>query len=48
MRTKLAAGLPPFGTTDRTRPVKVTTVEEVQQPELHKWIEEASQTPGWT
>jgi hypothetical protein len=38
---------PPLGTTDRTRYVKVTAVEEVQQPELHKWIEEASRTPGW-
>jgi hypothetical protein len=25
----------------------VTTVEEVQRPELHKWIEEAAHTPGW-
>jgi hypothetical protein len=38
---------PPLGTTDRTRYFKVTTLEEVQRPELHKWIEEASRTPGW-
>jgi hypothetical protein len=38
---------PPLGTTDRTRYIKVATVEEAQQPELHKWIEEASRTPGW-
>ena len=38
---------PPLGTTDRTRYVKVTTVEEAQQPELRDWIEEASRTPGW-
>jgi hypothetical protein len=25
----------------------VTTVEDVQRPELQKWIEEASRTPGW-
>ena len=35
-------------TTDRTRFMTVTTLEEVQRPELHKWIEEASRTPGWT
>lgn len=38
---------PPLGTTDRTRYVKVTAVEDVQRPELQKWIEEASHTPGW-
>jgi hypothetical protein len=39
---------PPLGTTDRTRYIKVTTLEEAQRPELHKWIEEASRTPGCT
>jgi hypothetical protein len=39
---------PPLGTTDRTRYIKVTTLEEAQRPELHTWIEEASRTPGWT
>jgi hypothetical protein len=38
---------PPVGTTDRARYFKVTTLEEVQRPELHMWIEEASHTPGW-
>jgi hypothetical protein len=38
---------PPLGTTDRSRYVKVTTVEELQRPDLHKWIEQASRTPGW-
>jgi hypothetical protein len=38
---------PPLGTTDRARYFKVTTLEDVQRPELHKWIEEASRTPGW-
>ena len=33
---------PSLGTTDRTRYVKVTTLEEVQRPDLHKWIQEAS------
>lgn len=39
---------PPLGTADRTRYVKVTTLEEVHRPELHRWIEEAGCTPGWT
>src|ERR1700735_4824038 len=38
---------PSPGTTDRTRDIKVATVEEVQRPELQKWIEEAGRTPGW-
>ena len=39
---------PPLGTTDRTRYVKVTTVDAARQPKLRNWIEEASCTPGWT
>jgi hypothetical protein len=39
---------PPLGTTDRTRYIKVTSLEEVQRPELQKWIEQAGRTPGWT
>jgi hypothetical protein len=39
---------PPLGTTDRTRYVKVSSLEEAQRPELHKWIEQAGRTPGWT
>jgi hypothetical protein len=38
---------PPLGTADRTRYVKVKSLEEAQQPELKKWIEEAGRTPGW-
>ena len=38
---------PPLGTTDRTRYVKVTTLEEGHRPELHNWIEQAGRTPGW-
>ena len=38
---------PPLGITDRTRYVKVTTADEVQRPELRKWIKEASRTLGW-
>src|ERR1041385_2366638 len=39
---------PPLGTTERTRQLKVTSLAEAQRPELHKGIEEASRTPGWT
>ncbi len=38
---------PPLGSTGRTRYVKVTTLEEAQQPELRQWIEEAARAPGW-
>ncbi len=38
---------PPLGTTDRTRYIKVTSVEEAQRRELQKWIEQAGHTPGW-
>ena len=37
----------PLGTTDRTRYIKVTSLEEAQRPELQKWIEQAGRTPGW-
>src|SRR5436190_13466838 len=33
---------PPLGTADRTRYIKVTTLEEAERPELRKWIEEAT------
>lgn len=38
---------PPLGTADRTRYLKVTTLEEVERPELLNWIAEAGRTPGW-
>jgi hypothetical protein len=39
---------PPLGTADRTRYVKISTLEEVERPELHEWIAQAGRTPGWT
>jgi hypothetical protein len=39
---------PPLGNTDRTRYVKVKTLEEAQAPELRTWIEQAARTPGWS
>jgi hypothetical protein len=41
------ASPPPLGTTDRTRYIKITSLEEAQTPELQKWIEQAGRTPGW-
>jgi hypothetical protein len=38
---------PPLGTADRTRYVKVTSLEDAQRPELLKWMEEAGHTQGW-
>jgi hypothetical protein len=48
---------PPLGTTssgrrstwrsDRSRYVKLTTLEEAQGPEMHRWIEQAGRVPGW-
>lgn len=38
---------PPLGTTDRTRYIKLTSVDEVDRTELHDWIEQAGRTPGW-
>jgi hypothetical protein len=39
---------PPLGTTDRTRDIKVTSLEQAQRPELRTWIAQAGRTPGWT
>jgi hypothetical protein len=38
---------PPLGATDRTRYVKLTTLEEAQGPDMHEWIEQAGGVPGW-
>jgi hypothetical protein len=38
---------PPLGDTDRSRYVKVRTLEETQEPEMRKWIEQAGRVPGW-
>jgi hypothetical protein len=38
---------PPLGTTDRSRYIKVKTLEEAQGPEMHKWVEQAGRVPGW-
>ena len=38
---------PPLGTTDRTRYLKVKTLEEAQGPEMRAWIDQAARVPGW-
>jgi hypothetical protein len=39
---------PPLGTTDRTRYIKVTSLDEAERSELQKWIEQAGRTSGWS
>jgi hypothetical protein len=38
---------PPLGTTDRSRYVKLTTLEEAKGPEIQRWIQQAGSVPGW-
>jgi hypothetical protein len=38
---------PPLGDTDRSRYVKVMTLDEAQRPEMSTWIEQAGRVPGW-
>lgn len=38
---------PPLGDTDRSRYVKLKTLEEAKAPEIREWIEQAGRVPGW-
>jgi hypothetical protein len=38
---------PPLGDTDRSRYVKVKTLEEARRPEMREWIKQAARVPGW-
>jgi hypothetical protein len=38
---------PPLGDTDRSRYVKVKTLEEARGPEMRIWIEQAGRVAGW-
>jgi hypothetical protein len=38
---------PPLGDADRARYIKLKTMDEVEQPELMSWIEQAGRVPGW-
>jgi hypothetical protein len=40
--------VPPLGTTDRSRYVKVKTLEESLAPQMRRWIEQAQRVRGWT
>ena len=39
---------PPLGTTDRSRYIKVKTLEEALGPEMRRWVEQAQRVLGWT
>ena len=41
------ASPPPMGDTDRSRYVKVTTLDEAQRPEMREWVRQAAKFPGW-
>jgi hypothetical protein len=38
---------PPHGETDRSRYVKLRTLDEAKAPEIHRWIQQAGHVPGW-
>jgi hypothetical protein len=38
---------PPLGSDGRDRYAKVTAVEEAQEPQMRKWVEQADRVPGW-
>ena len=38
---------PPLGDIDRSRYVKLTTLDEVQAPMMRTWIEQAGRVRGW-
>lgn len=38
---------PPLGDSDRSRYVKLKTLEEAKAPEVRRWIEQAGRVPGW-
>jgi hypothetical protein len=38
---------PPLGTVDRSRYVKVRSLEEARGPEMHTWLVQAAHVPGW-
>lgn len=38
---------PPLGDCDRSRYVKLTSLEDAQRPEMRSWIEQAATVDGW-
>ena len=41
------ASPPPLGDTDRSRYVKVTSLDEAQRPEMREWVRQSAESPGW-
>lgn len=39
---------PPLGDSDRSRYVKIKSLEELDDEQLRSWIEQAAQADGWT
>ena len=39
---------PPLGDSDRSRYIKVKTLEDLETPDLRTWIANAARVPGWT
>lgn len=39
---------PPLGTTDRSRYIKIKSLEELEQADVRQWIESAGRVDGWT
>jgi hypothetical protein len=39
---------PPLGDSDRSRYIKVKSLDEIDEQELRTWIENASRVDGWT
>lgn len=38
---------PPLGDSDRSRYIKLKTVDDAEQSDLKSWIEQAGRVPGW-
>jgi hypothetical protein len=38
---------PPLGDTDRSRYIKIRSLEEAETPEMSAWIKESAKVPGW-
>lgn len=39
---------PPLGDADRSRYIKIKSLDEVDEPGMRKWIENAAQVDGWS
>lgn len=39
---------PPLGSTDRSRYIKLKSLDELEAPDLHTWINNAGRVAGWT